>query len=226
LNGVLLGNGTNPIQATSAGSANQVFRVPGGGGAPSFGAIDLSESAAVTGILSFGFGGTGATTTFTAGSVIFAGDGRFKQNNANFFWDDTAQRLGLGTSSPTVRLEVNGTGAMNHFKGRGGAPSVASGTCAGTGGAVSLTGTDAAGTVTLDTGSATPSSSVCFTVTFVTAYATAPHVIFSASNAAAAGLSGAKQVYSSSTASTFTFTVGSTSLSNSTTYKWSYYVVE
>ncbi len=50
-NGVLLGNGTSPMQATAAGTANQVLRVPSAGGAPAFGAINLSSSAAVTGVL-------------------------------------------------------------------------------------------------------------------------------------------------------------------------------
>lgn len=50
-NGVLLGNGTSPVSATAAGTANQVLRVPSGGGSPAFGAIDLSSSAAVMGEL-------------------------------------------------------------------------------------------------------------------------------------------------------------------------------
>jgi hypothetical protein len=49
--GVLLGNGTAAIAATAAGSANQVLRIGSGGGAPSFGAIDLSAAAAVSGAL-------------------------------------------------------------------------------------------------------------------------------------------------------------------------------
>ena len=65
-NGVLLGNGTSAVAATSAGSANQVLRVPGVGGAPAFGAIDLSQNAAVTGALAIANGGTGQTTAAAA----------------------------------------------------------------------------------------------------------------------------------------------------------------
>lgn len=37
----------------------------------------------------------------TKGSVIFAGpSGTLAQDNANFFWDDTNKRLGIGTNSP------------------------------------------------------------------------------------------------------------------------------
>ena len=65
-NGVLLGNGGSAISATTAGSANQVLRIPGAGGAPAFGAIALDQSAAVTGALPIANGGTGQTTASAA----------------------------------------------------------------------------------------------------------------------------------------------------------------
>jgi hypothetical protein len=34
------------------------------------------------------------------------------QDNANFFWDDATNRLGIGTSSPTATLHVAGTVAL------------------------------------------------------------------------------------------------------------------
>jgi len=62
-NGVVLGaGGGTPLSVTAAGSADQVFRVPGGGGAPAFGAIALNQAAAVTGVLATANGGTGAAT--------------------------------------------------------------------------------------------------------------------------------------------------------------------
>lgn len=62
-NGVVIGGGAGASPtATAAGSADQVLRVPAAGGAPAFGAIDISKSAAVTGTLAVGNGGTGATT--------------------------------------------------------------------------------------------------------------------------------------------------------------------
>lgn len=66
-NGVVLGGGaaTSPT-STAAGTANQVLRVPGGGGAPAFGAIDLTQAAAVTGALAITNGGTGQTTASAA----------------------------------------------------------------------------------------------------------------------------------------------------------------
>lgn len=45
---------------------------------------------------------------FTTGSVIFAGaTGDLAQDNANLFWNDTDNRLGIGTAAPTVRLTVS-----------------------------------------------------------------------------------------------------------------------
>jgi hypothetical protein len=52
-----------------------------------------------------GFGGTGTSTAFTAGSVVFAGaSGVYSQDNANFFWDDTNNRLGIGLTNPSAVL--------------------------------------------------------------------------------------------------------------------------
>lgn len=48
-------------------------------------------------------GGTGTATAFTQGSVIFAGaSGVHSQDNANLFWDDANNSLGIGTNTPFV----------------------------------------------------------------------------------------------------------------------------
>ncbi len=50
---------------------------------------------------------------FTLGSVVFSGvGGVLSQDNANFFYDNTTNRLGLGTSTPAVVLDVYGTDAI------------------------------------------------------------------------------------------------------------------
>src|SRR3990167_10972008 len=56
---------------------------------------------------------------WTAGSVVFIGStGDFTQDNANLFWDNTNNRLGIGTTSPLNLLSVNGTGtAVGGFTG-------------------------------------------------------------------------------------------------------------
>ena len=45
----------------------------------------------------------------TSGSIIFASStSKFAQDNANFFWDVTNHRLGIGTTTPSQALTVNG----------------------------------------------------------------------------------------------------------------------
>ena len=69
--------------------------------------IDLTSQ--VTGTLPVGHGGTGTGTAFTPGSVVFAGaSGIYSQDNANFFWDATNHRLGLGATTPQSNLSVSG----------------------------------------------------------------------------------------------------------------------
>ena len=54
-------------------------------------------------------GGTGTSTQFTAGSVVFAGaSGVYTQDNANLFWDNTANDLGIGTIPSGAKLDVAG----------------------------------------------------------------------------------------------------------------------
>lgn len=61
-----------------------------------------------TGTLAVSRGGTGTGTAFTAGSVVFAGaSGVYSQDNVNLFWDDSNNRLGVGTNAPTVQLHVS-----------------------------------------------------------------------------------------------------------------------
>lgn len=65
------------------------------------------------------------TTSLTTGSVPFIGaSGALSQDNTNFFWDDTNNRLGIGTATPTVPLEITrsavdtgliATGNINSF---------------------------------------------------------------------------------------------------------------
>ncbi len=49
----------------------------------------------------------GTLTSATAGSVLFAGSGTFAQDNSNFYWDDTNNRFGLSSSTPTAKLTIS-----------------------------------------------------------------------------------------------------------------------
>ena len=102
--------------------ANTVLAAPNGAaGAPTFRAIVAADiptlnqnttgtASNVTGTIAVANGGTGTATAFTAGSVVFAGaSGVYSQDNANLFWDNANDRLGIGINTPTSKLEVAGT---------------------------------------------------------------------------------------------------------------------
>jgi hypothetical protein len=71
--GVVLGGGAGAAPSTVSGIANQVLRVPNAGGNPSFGSIDISKAAAVTGILPLANGGTGTTSAGGIRSILSLG---------------------------------------------------------------------------------------------------------------------------------------------------------
>lgn len=55
---------------------------------------------------------TDVVTPLTSGSVLFADSSGFiTQDNTNFFWDDTNNRLGIGTNSPQATSHFSGVGA-------------------------------------------------------------------------------------------------------------------
>ena len=56
-----------------------------------------------------GSGATGQATFWTGASTI-SGDN-------TFFWDNTNKRLGLGTATPGVRLDIHGTGVIQQLNG-------------------------------------------------------------------------------------------------------------
>lgn len=142
-NGVLLGNGTSGITQTAAGSADQVFRIPGAGGAPAFGAINLAQSAAVTGALAIANGGTGATTASSALAALggtskytaTVGDGSattitvshglgniwvtaqvFQVSNGEQVYPDITVGLTTGTPNGTVVLDFASAPTSNQYR--------------------------------------------------------------------------------------------------------------
>ena len=92
--------------STFALSSGSVLKIVSDG----FNWIVTSLAPSTGGTLGVINGGTGTSTQFTQGSVVFAGaSGAYSQNNANFFWDNTNARLGIGTTSPDKALTVVGT---------------------------------------------------------------------------------------------------------------------
>jgi len=54
------------------------------------------------------FNGKFTLPALTSGSVLFSNGTTIAQNNANFFWDNTNGRLGIGTASPASSLQIVG----------------------------------------------------------------------------------------------------------------------
>jgi hypothetical protein len=94
----------SPIGITSAGNTH-TLNIP-------------DASPTVRGVVSTGtqtfagsktFSSTPTFGTMTPGSVLFAGpSGLLSQDNPNLFWDNTNDRLGIGTAAPTQKLHVTG----------------------------------------------------------------------------------------------------------------------
>jgi hypothetical protein len=105
--------GVVTLLADSSGALGSVTSVAVSGGTTglttSGGPITSSGTITLAGTLGVANGGTGTATAFTSGSVVFAGaSGVYTQDNANLFWDNTNDRLGIGNATPSYKLEVTG----------------------------------------------------------------------------------------------------------------------
>ena len=107
---------------TTPGTYTYSVRYVGGSGTFGFGESDgnhitlLELGAWSAGTMPVSKGGTG-NSSYTSGSVIFSDGTNLAQNNTNFFWDNSNGRLGIGTNTPTTKLDVTGNvnvaGALN-----------------------------------------------------------------------------------------------------------------
>ena len=76
-------------------------------------ATGLPLTTGVTGVLPIANGGTNNSSAYTAGSVVFSSGTSLTQDNANFFWDNTNNFLGIGTAIPTRKLSVQASVGYN-----------------------------------------------------------------------------------------------------------------
>jgi hypothetical protein len=121
------GAGTSAFSALAIGTAGQILTVNSGGTAPqwttltdvavttfSAGTTGLTPASATSGAITLAGtlvvsnGGTGLAT-LTAGYIPFGAGTSAFGSSANLFWDNSNIRLGIGTASPAVRLDLRGT---------------------------------------------------------------------------------------------------------------------
>lgn len=109
---LIYGSATNVLTALADVATGNALISGGVLTAPSWGKIGLTTH--ISGILALGNGGTGATA-FTAGSIVFSNGTILTQDNSNLFWDDTNNRLGIGTATPGNALDLQGAGNTKIF---------------------------------------------------------------------------------------------------------------
>jgi hypothetical protein len=146
--------------------------------------------------------------------------------------NSTSNSIQLGNGSIT-RVNTSGTIVTTnditakHIKGNSGALSIAASIGAGTSpSAVSVTGTDMSGVVSLTTGTSPSVNAVLATITYNTAFSTAPVVVITPANAATASLAAAQAVWVNITTTGFTINTNGTAVGASTAYKWNYVVIQ
>jgi len=114
---LLYSNGANAV--TGLATANNGVLITSGTGVPSISSTlpnavqdnitRLGNIANVGAAFGVGIGGTGTSTAFTAGSVLFAGAScGYSQDATKVFYDSTNRRLGVGTNAPSQALHVVG----------------------------------------------------------------------------------------------------------------------
>lgn len=157
--------------------------------------LDVAGTIKVGGSLSLpgiSVSGTSNFEEIQANSLAIAGNttilGSLNVNGINSTGGGT---FGGPLSAPTIvvdSLQLAGDlQVTRHIDAGGGTPSKSDGTALGNGGTASLSGTDTAGTATINTGSATAPG--CFvTVTFATRYNGTPHIVASPIGSAAGSI--------------------------------------
>ncbi len=142
------------------------------------------------------------------------------------YMNSTTNNIGIGTISPTQKLDVNGTANVSSYICRG-VPLIVNLTGAGAGPTISITGTDCGGTINLTTGTLPVLSADIFQVTFGNARPNGNYgVVLFPANAATQTLNGVSMVGSDILNSTdWSIQSGTSSLTGSTAYAWRYVVM-
>lgn len=92
-NGIVFGNGTSALGATTAGTQYQLLQA-GVAGAPLFGALHLDQSAAITGLLGNSHGGTGFDSSASSG-IAHVSSGTWSFSAIDLSTSDVTGNLGV-----------------------------------------------------------------------------------------------------------------------------------
>lgn len=134
---------------------------------------------------------------------------------ASFGGPISAPALNIQTLSLSSDLQLN-----RHIDAGGGIPGSARGSAPGAAGTVSVSGSDTAGTVTVNTGSSTSAGSIV-TVNFAVSYNQTPHIVITPVGSPAAGI----DYYITKTANSFTiFTTNA--LPTNTSFSFDYISID
>ena len=237
---LLFSAGGNTILANPTGTDN--FLTSGKFG---FGSLGLTPTAwahvaaSTTGVASIRIGDGVAPSSPNAGDIWKVTDKLYFVINTGtatkeFTLNDIALTSGRVPYNTTngrlsdVSTFTFGSGLLSvpQIKGSGSTPAIAGGAGAGTSPTVSITGSDLAGEITVTTDVDPTTSAVFCTITFATAFGTAPYVVITpSSDEPASNPSGG--LYVASTTTTFTLNTNSTTAPNgSRQFKYHYHVIQ
>jgi cytoskeletal protein CcmA (bactofilin family) len=159
--------------------------------------LDVAGSIKIGGPLSLSGVSVGGTSSFNqvqinntlsvAGNSTLQGQVTIQKSLSVAGGLSVSGTLSAGTLSVSKFQLTGDLGLNRHITSSGGVPSRVAGTAVGSGGTVSVNGSDTAGTVTINTGSGPPAGNLV-TVNFAAAYSSTPHVVITPIGSAAAGL--------------------------------------
>jgi len=191
-------------------SAAQALKVGGAisgasiniGGTANFSQLQISKTLSVSGDLTVSGGLNVAKNLSVAGTGSFTG---------------ALSASSLTVSTITINSDIT---VSHHILTNGSIPGVSAGTAVGTGGTVSINGSDTAGTINVNVGSSPPAGNLA-NVSFAGKFARIPHVVVTPIGSSAAGL----QFYVTRTASGFTLATASPPAAGSS-FSFDYIVIE
>ena len=176
-----------------------------------------------------------AMGNFATTDLTLTGDRTHNFTGYSMTWDSVQHfRINDSLGNAIISNPASGINMVEirHLTGLGSAPSIVAGTGAGTAPTVSVGSgsTDLNGYVNITTGTTCATDATVVTLTFNTAYQSAPRcIIITPANKITQNLTKGKECFvdqASITSTTFTITSNTTALTDATAYQWYYTVIQ